>query len=155
MAQNSQPDITVFDSSGQTVLIAEVKARTGTSKEWASMYRRNLTAHGFLRKVPYFLIATPDHFYLWKNPPDTSVAIEPDYDVETTELLAPYYQRSNIDPRTVIGRAFELIVAAWLHDLQWGSVGNGAGKPGQGWLDDSGLLQALRGGRAVLHETTP
>src|SRR5437899_2489057 len=102
MGQSIEADITVFDDSGQTVLIVEVKARTGTSKQWAAMYRRNLIAHGFLRKVPYFLIATPDHFYVWKNPPEASVAVEPDYEVDATELLEPYYKRSNIDPRTVM-----------------------------------------------------
>jgi hypothetical protein len=135
--------------------MVEAKAVTGTSREWASLYRRNLAANGFLPKVPYFLIATPNQFYLWKNPPDTGVAIEPDYEVDAMALLEPYYKRSNIDPCTVMGSAFELIVAAWLHDLQEGTVANGAGTLGLGQLQDSGLLQALRGGRVVLQATEP
>lgn len=150
-----EPDITVFDNSRQAVLIVEVKARTGTSKEWASIYRRNLAAHGSLPRVPYFLIATPDHFYLWKNPPDGAIATNPDYDIDATEVLEPYYRRSNIEPQTVMGRAFELIVAAWLHDLQQGIVAYGADKPSQRWLGESGILDALRGGRVVLEPTAP
>jgi hypothetical protein len=149
------PDITVFDNSRQAVLIVEVKARTGTSKEWASLYRRNLAAHGSLPKVPYFLIATPDHFSLWKNPPNGAIATNPDYDIDATEVLEPYYRRSNIDSRTVMGRAFELIVAAWLHDVQEGIVADGVVRPSQHRLGESGILEALRGGRLILEPTAP
>jgi len=148
-----QSDITVLDSSGQTVLMVELKARTGTSKDWATMYRRNLAAQGFLPKVPFFLIATPDHFYLWKNAPSAAVAINPDYDVDATEVLDPYYRKSNLDPQIIIGAAFELIVAAWLADVREGGADNGAAQRRHRWLAKSGLLEALRGGRVVFQDT--
>jgi hypothetical protein len=150
MSQTTQPDITAFDRNGQTVLMVEAKAVTGTSREWASVYRRNLAANGFLPKVPFFLIATPDHFYLWKNAPEAGVVIEPDYDINPAECLDPYYTRSHIEPESVQPEAFELIIAAWLADVQRETAVNGAPKPGHRWMADSGLLAALRGGRVVL-----
>jgi hypothetical protein len=153
MSQTTQPDITAFDRNGQTVLMVEAKAVTGTSREWASLYRRNLAANGLLPKVPFFLIATPDHFYLWKNAPEAGVAVEPDHEINAAELLDSYYRRSHIEPESVQPEAFQLIVAAWLADVQRENAANGALNPGYRWMEDSGLLVALRGGRVVLQAT--
>jgi len=153
MSQTTQPEITAFDRNGQTVLMVEAKAVTWTSREWASVYRCNLAANGFLPKVPFFLIATPDHFYLWKNAPEAGVAVEPDYDIDPAEVLGPYFRRSNIEPGSVMAAAFELIIAAWLDDVQRETVANGVPKPGNRWMADSGLLAALGGGRIVLQAT--
>ncbi len=127
--QVMQSDITALGSGGQTVLMVEVKTRSGTSRDWASMYRRNLAAHGYFPKVPFFLIATPEHFYLWKDAPGAAVLVGSDYDVDAREFLDPYYRRSNLDPRIVIPAAFELIVATWLADVRRISDANGAAQP--------------------------
>ncbi len=150
MDQISRSDITVFDRHGQMALMAEVKALSGTSKEWAAQYRSNLAADHFVPKVPFFLIATRDRFYLWKNPPDTGIVIDPDYEIDPKELLDQYFKRSNLDSQTVMGAAFELIVCSWLSELQRGIVANGAVEPHNRWLKESGLLETLRGGRLVL-----
>jgi hypothetical protein len=141
-------DITVFDRNGQIALMAEVEASSGTNREWAAMYRRNLAADHFVPKIPFFMIATRDRFYIWKNPPDTGELIDPDYEIDPQDLLEPYFRRSHLDPQTVSGLAFEVIVSSWLFDLQNGLAINGDGR--HTWLEISGLLKALRGGRLVL-----
>jgi hypothetical protein len=47
-------DIAVVGEFGEPILLVELKNKTGTSKDWAAKFRRNLAAHGFLPKAPFF-----------------------------------------------------------------------------------------------------
>ena len=148
-------DMTVFDKHGQTVLLVEAKSQAATSREWAAKYRRNLAAGGFSLRVPFFLLATPAHFYLWKNPPSGAELVDPDYDIDATELLKPYYEGEPQIPRDAKGITFELIVAAWLADLQFGAALGTLAPDLRAPLVQSGLLEVLRGGRTVFEAAEP
>jgi hypothetical protein len=64
---NTPIDFIAYDADGQIVLLAEAKSRLGTSGTWASKLRRNMLAHGLLPKSRFFLIATPERMYGWKQ----------------------------------------------------------------------------------------
>ncbi|MFZ0887804.1 MAG: hypothetical protein WA005_05070 [Candidatus Binataceae bacterium] len=148
-------DMAVFDKDGQMVLLVEAKSQAATSSDWAARYRCNLAAAGFSPRVPFFLLATPEHFYLWKDPPPTPELIDPDYDIDATALLEPYYGAEPQIPRDAKGVTFELIVAAWLADLQSGAAMEGLSPDHRRWLVESGLLELLRGGRIALEAAVP
>ncbi|HEY9711352.1 MAG TPA: hypothetical protein V6D48_24295 [Oculatellaceae cyanobacterium] len=143
-------DIVVFDKYGQLVLIAEVKSKPGTSSDWAKKMRRNMYAHGLLPDAPFFLLALPDRFYLWKNAHKTLEPLEPTEQIDPTAFLQPYYKRSGISPNDISGDSFELVVVAWLNQVL--SVDNPQDllQENQDWLVSSGLFDCMRGGHLVL-----
>src|ERR1017187_7819118 len=65
--QHSGIDFVAYDRDGGVLLLAEAKSRHGTSQDWAAGLRRNMLAHGLLPWAKYFLIATPERMYLWKQ----------------------------------------------------------------------------------------
>src|SRR5205807_2738705 len=111
------PDLVLYDQDGQLAGVAEVKNKLGTSSEWAARFRRNLLAHGGFRSMDFFLVVTPDRLYVWKNAGAEPLHVKPTYDVDARPLLEPYFNSAGLDPSDVSGKAFELLVAAWLADL--------------------------------------
>ncbi|MEK6410698.1 MAG: hypothetical protein AABN34_27550 [Acidobacteriota bacterium] len=147
---NRYADIVAFDGSGQLVLIVEVKCKFGTSDEWAKRMRRNLYAHGLLPSVPFFLLALPDRFYLWKNAGSEAEALEPTMEIDPAAFLGPYYDRAGVAPDELTGKTFELIVAGWLNAvIRADSLADLEGDNLE-WLATSGLLDSLSGGRLEL-----
>lgn len=65
--QNAPIDFIAYNRDGTVVLLAEAKSRRGTSEAWAAKLRRNMLAHGVLPKSQYFLIATPERMYGWRQ----------------------------------------------------------------------------------------
>ena len=65
------PDIAVYSPNNELQLIVEVKNKIGATPEWAANMRRNLSIHSIVPYSPYFLLALPDYFYLWKDPSAT------------------------------------------------------------------------------------
>ncbi len=111
-------DIAILSELGEPVLLVEVKNKTGTSKDWAAKLRRNLVAHGLLPKARFFLVATPDHFYLWKDTGNGADELEPDYDIDPRAITKPLFK-----PEEQIGPAeFETKVASWVAcaDIEFG-----------------------------------
>jgi hypothetical protein len=146
-----RPDIMVITESGEPVLVVEVKNRKSTSRAWAVTFLRNLLAHGMMPSARYFLVATPDHLYLWKGISGDREIAKPDYEAHSGSLIA--LDRS-IRDRGGIGlgeRAFESKVANWLAGLSEGRVTRKIeDKHVDEFLVQSGLLDAIRGGRIVL-----
>lgn len=140
-------DIAGYDRTGKLVLAVEAKAKGGASPDWAAKLRRNLLAHGVVSESPYFLLALPDHFYLWKAQPSGSLERQPDYDVDPTPLLRPYFERSGVSPLRVSGGSFELILGSLLQDLLNTPDLSGPIAQNNPWLVESGLHSQLRGGR--------
>src|SRR5215831_18277134 len=60
-------DIAVYSPDGQLQLVVEAKSQQQTSREWAARFRRNLLVHDVIPPANYFLLAMPDHLYLWKD----------------------------------------------------------------------------------------
>ena len=87
-------DVAVYGLDGHLQLVVEIKARPGASANWAVQMRRNLLAHAAMPLAPYFLLALPDFFYLWKNAASADREAIPDYTVKSSEMLATYLDRT-------------------------------------------------------------
>jgi hypothetical protein len=119
-------------------LVVEARRRSQTSADWAAHFRRNLMAHANLAPGGLFAIVAPDKIYTWRAgaPPDAP----PDAEIDARPIFAPYFERAKTAPDHIDAMAFELLVAWWLED-----VARGAGSNHD--LEESGLLEALAGGR--------
>lgn len=146
-------DVSIYDAHGQLAVLIEVKNKFGTSQEWAAKMRRNIAAHGLLPQVKYFLLALPDHFYLWKDVGPTLEEVIPTYDVNPTPFLQPYYEKIGLPPEQLSGTSFEMILTSWLGELQHiDTIPAHLPRETQQWLQESGLLDTIRGGRIAFEE---
>jgi hypothetical protein len=117
---------------------------------------RNLFAHGSVPDVPYFLFALPDAFYLWKEPKCKAEKafldgnpedLRPDYSVPAWHLLSPYLDGTGTPPHEVGSYAMRTIVEAFVADvLNAHDLTRETAPPNWGWLFESGLYDATRGG---------
>lgn len=157
-------DVTVVDRAGRTVLVAEAKSRFDTSGSWAAGTFRNLYAHGSVPDVPYFLLALPDVFYLWRDPGKKALAafmdgrtsafgdpeVPPDYSVPAWETVRPYLGHPGgrePESREVSSYAMGMALSAFLADvLNARGLTSESASTDQWWLFDSGLYDAMRGG---------
>src|SRR5579859_2949863 len=146
---SGEADYRVDDQSGHLMLLVEVKNKSNASRDWAANLRRNIIAHGFFPSVEYFLLAVPNRFYLWKRGSNPYAIADPDFEVDPRSTLKPYFERAGIQPEAVSGKTFELIIAAWLNDLVNAPPQTEWPSEMQGWLAESGLTEAIKGGRLV------
>lgn len=133
------------------MLLAEAKSGGGTSAQWASSLRRNMLAHGALPPAKYFLIATPVRIYLWQQDAG-SYNEAPDFVIDATEELKPYFERFHQRPSEIGPEEFELLVSSWLTNIAWSGETWRKDNTSLGWLVDSGLAESLREARV---EMTP
>jgi hypothetical protein len=136
-------DFIAYDSDGGVVLLAEAKSRHGTSEVWAAKLRRNMLSHGVLPHSQYFLIATPERLYWWRQENLASVEAPPQFIADSSRALGPYFARLHQDPANISPRAFELLVLTWLTDIAT-SRDRPEVDPSLQSLSDSGLLSSLR-----------
>ena len=92
-------DFIAYDNAGRIILVAEVKRRLGTSERWATHFRRNMLAHGFLPKSPFFLIATPERMYFWKQDQQGAGDEPPSFTLDAAKALEPYLERLGRPPQ--------------------------------------------------------
>jgi len=134
-ATSERVDIAVYSKDDQLQLVVEVKSKTAATADWAARMRRNLAAHLAIPNAPFFLLALPDHFYLWRRLPAPLVVVPPDYDVAPAPLLARAVRRGRraILARHERGRAHAggVVVAHRSRRLPY--------RRGHGWLS-SGLV---------------
>lgn len=144
-----QADFVAYDSERKPVLVVEVRNKTGTNSEWAARTRRNMLAHGLIGgDIPYFLLALPDRFYLWKDN-FLLQPVKPDYEIDPSPYLMPYLANAGISVESLSGQGFELLIASWLNELlQQDSLPLVDGQNDQ-WLIESGLFDAIRKGYLV------
>ena len=142
---NSYWDLLINNRNGQPTLIVEVKSKTNTSSEWVAKLRRNMLAHGILPLTPYFLIAFPDKFYLWKNNSKVNFIDEkePDYIIDASSILQPYFKEIGIQDNQIRESSLEMIIASWLNEIMYSEEAIEKLKESQSWLIDSGLYSAL------------
>lgn len=140
-------DIAVYSKENELKLLVEVKIQRETSPEWAAKLVRNMYVHGFLPKIPFFLLAFPDVFYLWKNPVVTEMMPDPkppNYHINPESFLKPYFREfASLKSQ----EAFSLVILTWLNHLINDSGDEVNQNIGQEWLVESGLLKAIKGGR--------
>ena len=117
MPANASTDFIAYGADGTVVLLAEAKSRRGTSELWAAKLRRNMLAHGVLPKSQYFLIATPERIYGWRQENLPSSEVPPQFTVDGDKALAPYFAKFHLDPTNISPHVFELLVLTWLTDV--------------------------------------
>jgi hypothetical protein len=143
-------DFIAYGERGQPVLLVEVKSRHETSELWAARFRRNLLAHGTLPRTPFFLIATPERMYFWRQDDLGPNEESPQFTMDATNELKPYFERFKQTPETASGQALELILFSWLTDLaEFGQL-RAQRDSSLRWLSESGLLEALGNARIEL-----
>lgn len=145
-ATSERVDIAAYSRDERLQLVVEVKGKTAATTDWAARMRRNLAAHLAIPNSPFFLLALPDHFYLWCRIPSPLDVVPPDYDVDPTPLLAPYLGDGGRSLRTISEGGLTLAVSAWLTDLVASDLDAEAAGPHQAWLIESGLYSAIAGG---------
>lgn len=146
-------DVSIYDARGQLAMLVEVKNKLGTSREWAAKIRRNIAAHDLLPRVKYFLLALPDHFYLWKDVEPTPEEVIPTYDVNPAPFLQPYYEKIGLPPEKLSRTSFEMILTSWLGEMQQiDTVPNHLPLETWQWLQESGVLDTIRAGRIAFEE---
>jgi len=150
---NAQWDIEVYDRDVQLVLAVEVKSKVNASPKWASQLRRNILAHGIYPNPSYFLMAFPDQFFLWTKAATKMQNEEPDFVVDARPILQPYLRQVQTDLDRLSEQSLELIISSWLSQIiHQGTTSDQLVKSDQ-WLAESGLLDAISGGRlALAHE---
>ena len=145
MPLTNEVDLAAYNQLGRPVLIAEVKSLRQTSGQWAARFRKNLLAHGTLPDAPFFLIATPEHMYFWRQENPAATEEAPQFTLDATGQLKPYFERFHQTPEKAGGQTLELIVFSWLLDLAQSGQARADDDPSLQWLSESGLLEALRG----------
>jgi hypothetical protein len=140
-------DLIAYDRFGQPILLVEVKSTRRTSDQWAARFRRNLLVHGTLPRAPFFLIATPEHMYFWRQDDPTPDEEPPQFTLDAAHELQPYFERFNQTPESTSGQALELILFSWLVDMAQSGQLRAKEDPSLRWLSESGLLGALQSAR--------
>ncbi len=137
-------DFIAYGDRGQPVLLVEVKSQRQTSDVWAARFRRNLLAHGTLPEAPFFLIATPEWMYFWRQNDSVPREEPPQFTMDATRELKPYFEKFKQTSEKTGGQVLELILFSWLVDLAESVRLRAKHDSSVKWLStDSGLLDAL------------
>ena len=138
-------DIEVYSEDNKLKLVVEVKSMHGTSPEWAAQMRRNLLVHSAVPRAPFFLLALPDHLYLWKDGSDSTDARPADFVIDSAPILSSYMNDAETIGTTGSGE-LELIFASWLNLLTIAQLSEDLAAPHERWLLESGLYEAIKNG---------
>jgi hypothetical protein len=141
---NARPDVAVRDELGNPIVIVEVKNPETLSLDVATQLRRNMSAHGVLGRIPYFLLVSQETGYLWREQPEPLFDAPPLVQFPMKGVVnryAPWLE----DGVRLRGTELEPVVVQWLTDLSRGSSEPSVGEPERS-LAKSGFLDALRGG---------
>jgi hypothetical protein len=128
-------------------LAVEVKNKLRADPQWAAEWRRNIFAHGTYPHAPFFLMVFPDQAFLWTRSNEHLDAVRPDYVIDARPILQPFFDRAGVSPASISSGSLELIVDAWLSDLIHSDQPPDQLPDALRWLVESGLLEAIRGGR--------
>jgi hypothetical protein len=144
-SQHSRIDFVAYDRDGRVVLLAEAKSRGGASEQWAARLRRNMLSHGMLPWAKYFLIATPERMYLWRQERPDPAEAPPEFTIDAARVFQPYFQKLHQEPSRIAPEAFELLVLAWLTDIARSDEEKVKPDPSSAWLSElTGSLQQAR-----------
>jgi uncharacterized protein (DUF2342 family) len=142
-------DIAVYSPDGRLQLVVETKSQEQTSRDWAARFRRNLLAHQVLPPSNYFLLAMPDHLYLWKDSVHLAEAL-PNYEMRTWEALRDYLSTWTEQPPRLGEESLQLALASWLSDLVSATRKLRPEAEVDRTLIESGLYDAIKSGEVRL-----
>jgi hypothetical protein len=146
-AQDKGIDFIAYDYSGRAILVGEVKSRVGMSEQWAARFRRNMLAHGILPKALFFLIATPERIYLWKQDQPGVSDEPPEFTIDVAREFKQYFEKMDKTPQAVGEQTLELLVLSWLTDIARTGRKRVKEDPSMLWLAESGLIDSLENAR--------
>ena len=147
-------DAVVYDGEGKPVLVVEAKSRFDVTQRWAARTFRNLYAHGSVPDVPYFLLALPDTFYLWRDPGRKALEafvegsreeVPPDYTAPAWDAIRPYLGGKGVSPDEVSTYSMGMVANAFVADLLNSDLSRESVPADLVWLFDSGLYEAIHG----------
>lgn len=138
-------DVALYDSGGQLVAFVQFCNKRGTSRAWATEFRRNILAHGGFPQARFFLFITPDRIYLWKNAASAGPEVEPDFEIDAIPIFKPYLKR--LRRKVISSEAFELLASGWLSELINFPRLSTERLAWQRALIESGFLKAVTGGK--------
>ncbi|KPA18669.1 hypothetical protein MHK_001117 [Candidatus Magnetomorum sp. HK-1] len=145
---NKYSDMIIYGPNGQINLLIQVKNKRGTSHDWAAKVRKNILSHKEIPETNLFLLALPDHFYLWKNSKKLPSGIYPTHDINPIPFLTPYYEKIGIAPEKLSGESFELIISSWINEYQLtDTIPSDIPNETRNLLIDSGIFNAINNGR--------
>jgi hypothetical protein len=147
-------DLVVNNYQGKPILGVQLKTKMNTSSDWVVKFRHNILMDNSVQKIPFFLMAFPDRFYLWTEPDIYSNQSKPTYIIDALPVLKLYFERAGIMPEKIRGDSFELLVASWFSDLIHSEQLPEEFDASQHWLIDSGLYVAISGGDLKYGATT-
>ncbi len=142
----SRFDIVIYDPQGELALVVEVKNKPGATPDWAAQMRRNLAVHLGIPRSRFFLLALPDHFYLWRAMANPLDAVAPDYDIDPAPLLAGYVEDAPSALSSMSEYGLTLAVLSWLTSVVQAPPVADIPPREQEWLFASGLYEAIAGG---------
>ena len=145
-------DLAVYDRNGQLRAGVIAKKLPDTAPTWVSEYYRNLTANDALPETEYFLLILADKFHLWRHRQHLergNGSFAPDYSGEATSILTPYAEQIGRSLAHLSVSGFDWLVYAWLEDVVHSGLTRDTADPALHWLFDSGLHDAIAGGRVV------
>jgi hypothetical protein len=137
-------DFVVRSADNRPQLVVEVKSRRQADPAWAASLRRNLIAHTDMPRTPFFLLAMPDRFYLWKDAIE-GIAL-PQYAVDAKEVLGPYLKELRFPLEGLTEQSFELLIRNWLEDVTADNQQNWSASRATDELRQSGLYDAIKDG---------
>lgn len=139
-------DLAVYDRYQRLVLVVEVKKRSKVSEKWAAQTRRNLVDNGYYPTSLYFLLATPEKFFLWKPSPNSYEESLPDFSEDAERYLKPHLNELGFRLSDIDEYVFEQVVAQWLkYDVMYPV--NKVSK--SNWLSESGLSEKIFHGKIL------
>jgi hypothetical protein len=103
-----------------------------------------MLSHGLLPKSQFFLIATPERIYGWKQENLLTSDDPPQFTVDAREALQPYFAKLKQNPDNISPRAFELLILTWLTDIARSKADELKSDPALASLIESGLLSSLQ-----------
>jgi len=104
-----------------------------------------MLSHGLLPWSKYFLIATPERMYLWKQEFHGPAEAPPEFTIDAERVFQPYFQKLHQEPLNIGPEAFELVVLTWLTDItRSGEPNLNQGPPSAGLSELTGSLQQAR-----------
>jgi hypothetical protein len=143
---SSIADIIVSSAWGEPKLIVEVKNKYGADSDWAARLKASVDEHSPLPATSYFLLATPEKFFLWREG-STPADNRADYEIDSGPIIARYLS----SPPTSV-YPLELAVLSWVGDILRQARAQGA-PDAASWLVQSGLLSAIKGGQVLAQST--
>jgi hypothetical protein len=96
------------------------------------------------------LLVLPENFYLWKNSFLSELDAQPDYIVDTTEVLSAYFDPLPRTLNNISHDGLEMLMDAWIRHLVNSELKGETAGSELTWLFDSGLYETIKKGYVVI-----